>query len=259
MHKKLVGIVLLLTGIVALAACTETIKFEGPEFFGNPLTLKGSLQKPEGEGPFPAVVLLHGASGVNVKRNHDWVLRLKRWGYVTLLVDSFGPRGAGSSHHHVVVPEMRAQDAYAAKRYLANLPFVDHERIGLMGWSHGGWSVLWALSNRLPPEERSHPFQAAVAFYPRCDVYMNDLNAPLLILIGELDETFSAQACSGMTPPEGESAHEVKLKVYPGAYHCFDWAGLDIRDNEGRKLKYSPRAAADAEIQVKNFLLKYLQ
>ena len=45
----------------------------------------------EGDGPFPAVVLLHGCSGV-APRSRMWAEKLNSWGYATLIVDSFGPR-----------------------------------------------------------------------------------------------------------------------------------------------------------------------
>ena len=41
---------------------------------------------------------------------------------------------------------VRAQDAFNAKESLAKHPFVDSSRIAVMGWSHGGWTVLKALN-----------------------------------------------------------------------------------------------------------------
>jgi dipeptidyl aminopeptidase/acylaminoacyl peptidase len=54
--------------------------------------LTGQLYQPAGEGPFPAVVFLHGCAGIDPVQHH-WAHRLQQWGYVVLLVDSFGPRG----------------------------------------------------------------------------------------------------------------------------------------------------------------------
>ena len=39
----------------------------------------------------------------------------------------------------------RAHDVYAAAQYLKAQPDVDAARIGAIGWSHGGWTALWAL------------------------------------------------------------------------------------------------------------------
>jgi hypothetical protein len=52
--------------------------------------LTGQLYPPAGEGPFPAVVFLHGCAGIDPVQHH-WAHRLQQWGYLVLLVDSFGP------------------------------------------------------------------------------------------------------------------------------------------------------------------------
>ena len=109
------------------------------------------LAKPEGEGRFPAVALMHGCSGTERNTSHRTIWRglnshaalLNDYGYVTLIVDSFGPRGiddgcqAGGKYHPVQIG-----DAHAAFDYLASLPFVDAERIGFIGLSRGGGPVL---------------------------------------------------------------------------------------------------------------------
>ena len=56
----------------------------------------------------------------------------------------------------------------------------------------------------------------------------------------------------------GDTQHEVILKVYPGAYHLFDYEGMNETD-DGHRLLYDKAAAADAIIQVKNFLSKHMQ
>ena len=58
-------------------------------------TLRGLLVVPEGEGPFPAVVLLHGCRGV-LPSHRGWAQWLARQGFVALLVDSFLTRNAVS-------------------------------------------------------------------------------------------------------------------------------------------------------------------
>src|SRR5258708_11385656 len=64
--------------------------------------LKAMLFRPEGQGPFPAVVALHNCTGLNNAagtlgaRYRDWGERLARNGYVVLMPDSHGSRGVGS-------------------------------------------------------------------------------------------------------------------------------------------------------------------
>jgi len=150
----------------------------------------------------------------------------------------------------------RAHDAYDAKDFLSKLPFVNRNRIALLGWSHGGITVLNALIKQIKPQNSENPFKVAIAFYPYCDIYLNNLNAPLLILIGESDDWTPAKNCSASMPPD-QPEPEVILKIYPGAYHDFDWEGMD-EIYEGHVKLYDPIAAQDAIIQVKNFLAKYL-
>ena len=152
---------------------------------------------------------------------------------------------------------MRAQDAYDAKSYLATLPFIDPDKIAVAGWSHGGGGTIEiATLDFNYPRETS--FRAAVAFYPYCKKSLSAVNAPLLILTGELDDWYQAQDCIDNVSEKTKTGHEVVLKVYPGAYHGFDITGLD-RTFYGHRLRYNRSAAADAQVQVKDFLAKYLQ
>jgi hypothetical protein len=55
------------------------------------IPLKGFFTKPEGVGPYPAVILLHTCAGIS-EHEESWSDRLVEWGYVVLAVDSFTPR-----------------------------------------------------------------------------------------------------------------------------------------------------------------------
>jgi dienelactone hydrolase len=265
MIRKTVIVLLLVIGIVTSAAAADIVTFKGATTTagGELLMLTGNLTKPHGDGPFGAVVLLHGCSGID-SLNDMWAERLKEWGYVTLAVDSLGPRGESDicGKPHRVPPNIRAKDAHAAKSYLAGLPFVDSNRIAVMGMGHGGWTTLYAVRNPWYAEvkQRSDPFRAAVALYPYCPNKLARCDAPLLILIGELDAHVSAELCQNMkkTWMAGDTQHEVILKVYPGAFHCFDYEGMN-KIFMGRRMQYDKVAAADAIIQVKNFLAKHMK
>ncbi len=109
------------------------------------------LAKPQGVGAFPAVVLLHGCSGTERNTSHRTVWRglndhaalLNDYGYVTLIVDSFGPRGiADGCRTGGKYDPVQIGDANAAVDHLASLPFVDAERIGFVGLSRGGGTAL---------------------------------------------------------------------------------------------------------------------
>lgn len=162
---------LLVIKIVTSLAAAEIVTFKGMSetVDGKPLFLTGKLTKPKGDGPFPAVVLLHGCGGIT-PRDDDWAERLVSWGNITLQVDSFGPRDessiCGAFGLKMGYSILRAQDAYDAKSYRAGLPFVDFNRIAVMGWAHGAWTALYAVGKTAPIQNRGNPFRAAVISYP---------------------------------------------------------------------------------------------
>ena len=93
----------------------------------------GSLAVPEGDGPFPAVVLMHGCSGLDpeVRKGNDvHVQHLVSEGFATLILDSFGPRRLGDVVCNEGEEEMEAfryrqRDAVSALRFLRSQPFHD--------------------------------------------------------------------------------------------------------------------------------------
>ena len=114
-------------------------------------------------------------------------------------------------------------DAYGALSYLSSLPFVDEERVLLMGFSHGGSATIHALqpTSWLPPD--SPRFMAGVAMYPYCSANMRRLYAPLTIIIGEKDDWTPAVLCVGSA-----SGTDVPVHVIPNTHHGFDsfpWKG----------------------------------
>lgn len=240
----------------------DVVSFPSSEatLFGSKLLLTGRLTKPTGTGQFPAVVLLHGCGGVQPKRDHRWAERLVSWGYVTLQVDSFNPRGISSvctlgGKESAEMLARRVTDAYDAQHYLAGLPFVNNKLIAVMGWSNGGATTL----NVLYPK-RDDPFHAAVAMYPSCRKSLANLNAPVLILIGAKDDWTPAESCVAMMP-SGKSNYEVALQVYPDAYHAYDSIGKsrEVMGSRGsHHLEHNPSAEQDSIIKVRDFLEKYL-
>ncbi|MGV7224784.1 MAG: dienelactone hydrolase family protein [Nitrospinales bacterium] len=262
MPKKCLILILLILGFTFQISFAENIKFKSTRkgTDGKLIVLTGILTKPDGDGPFPAVVFLHGCAGLEVNNNRDiaWVNQFVKWGYVTLQVDSLKPRGLSNicTDRDLIVRMLgeRAQDANDAKSYLAKLSFVDRNRIAVLGWSHGGTTILDVVASI---KRDISSFKAAIAFYPYCYKTLYNLNSPILILIGEKDDWCPADLCSKNMPPS-ETEHEAILKIYPGAYHDFDSEGVD-EVYEGHMLRYDQEAAEDAINQVKSFLAKHLK
>jgi dienelactone hydrolase len=208
------------------------------------------FSKPAGDGPFPAVVILHDCSGLAGRSTGApwrWASELTQRGFVTVWPDSFSSRGhvhglCADARPPGVPAETRAHDARDALAYLRSLPFVDTARIAVMGGSHGGSSTLATV---LQGEETGGAggFAAAVALYPNCNRSLGDWQvtrrmeggkpvfsysgvfkpaAPLLILVGEMDDWTPAEACRRLAATAASAGLPVRIKVYPGAHHSFD-------------------------------------
>jgi dienelactone hydrolase len=216
------------------------------------IELTGYLAKPVGDGPFPAVVLMHGCSGIR-DGTEVWSGRLVAWGYVVLSVDSYTPRGEKyiCGRRGVVNSWVRALDAFGAKQYLSTRPFVDPTHIAVMGRSLGGEAVLQVIKQSTSSGLAMKPFRAAVVYYPECGE-PEPIDTPTLVLIGGADQWNQADDCvrhlDRLPPP-----HEMTLKVFPGAHHSFDHPGLDS-EGFGGIVRYDPEAAAQAIRMTREFL-----
>ncbi|MGH8276995.1 MAG: alpha/beta hydrolase family protein, partial [Steroidobacteraceae bacterium] len=112
--------------------------------------IKGYLSRPNGDGPFPAIVHLHGCGGLLDKRRVADARQFTNWGYVTLMVDSFATRGIKDACAGLYIPARQA-DAMGALVYMSKLSFVDPARIAVVGYSQGGSAALNIAS--VPPAE----------------------------------------------------------------------------------------------------------
>jgi dienelactone hydrolase len=255
-------------GLVVLASgCGGRIASQQiPVTFPRPATLTGDVYKPAGAGPFPALVLLHGCSGVQ-PNTLAWAQWLQSEGYVALVLDSFSGRGlkrvcADSSP---LTGGARAPDVFAAAQHLKTLPFVDGARLGAIGWSHGGWTVL--QSSRFENVHSDAGLKALIAFYPYCgDLAVYRSSTPLLMLLGADDNWTPAEPCRYLTERARADGRNVTAVVYPGAHHGFDGAHIarptviaDARRGAGATVAYNPTAHADAERRVKQFLAEALR
>jgi dienelactone hydrolase len=260
--RGLFGSLLVALSLASTAAWAgEFVEIEGGSGTER-VRLVGYLAKPAGPGPFPAVVLLHGCGGFHSSMI-SWADRVSRYGYVTLAVDSFGPRGLDNDCGGIF-PHQTA-DAPAALRYLAAKPFVRPSHVALMGFSQGGSAVLANL------EKPDSGFRAGIAFYPLCRFASGLTTAPLLVLIGGADTWAPSSACEAMAagrtelgaPRTSGDRSKVELVVYPGAHHSFDVLDLAIVPTRGttmfgHRVEFNEDAMKDAMVRVREFLERTL-
>lgn len=246
---------LLLAGLaLARPAAAQPLAI-GPAQLGTPGSgAVAELHLPSGPGPFPAVVLLHGCSGITPQMGR-WAARLVQWGMAALVLDSFGPRGVenvcGTGAR--VPPSLRAADALSAAAALRGRAEIDPERISLLGFSHGGSAALAAASQNQVQRNAALPFARVVAFYPWCPKGGFPLASPVLVLIGGADDWTPAARCEALRDRWRPGFGRLALRLYPGATHAFDTPGRD-RLYFGHRLRHDPVATEDAAAQVRRFL-----
>ena len=210
--------------------------------------LVGELHRPTGAGPFPAVVALHGCGGRGPREYEDALAaRFVALGYVLLIVDSFGPRGvtercAAASYNKEDID--RVMDAYGGLLYLAHQPFVDPERIAVVGYSQGAMVALSAVALGGIETLFDRHFRTAIAYYPGCWSETGAVSLPTLVLIGALDDWTPARECEAMMARRGGEGAPLRLIVYPDAYHAFNARSLigRPRDVFGHHVEYNEAA-----------------
>ena len=111
---------------------------EGPASFASDVPLAGTLVLPEGDGPHPCVVLLHGRGCW--ERATSKARALARYRVAAMAYDE---RGTGESGGECATQtfEQRVADAEAALRFAAAHPSIDRGRIGVQGGSAGAWTA----------------------------------------------------------------------------------------------------------------------
>ena len=204
--------------------------FMPPLVEGKSAVVSGTLTLPPGGGPFPAIVLTHGCSGVSATAT-GWATTLTRAGIAAFVVDSFGDRyirEVCTGREHVNIASILT-DVYRALELLGTHPRIDPSRIGIMGLSFGGRTAVWASQTRFQERYGSgRPrFAAYLAFYPAsCYITLADeakvSGGPIRIFIGTEDDWTPVAQCRPYVERLRRMGTDVTLFEYPGAYHAFD-------------------------------------
>jgi dienelactone hydrolase len=244
------------------------------------LTLHAQLYRPDGEGPFPTVIALHGCGGLSghaepvLSHYRDWAEQLLNSGHAVLLPDSYGSRELGPQcrvkerERHVLARRERVADVMASRQWLLQQPWAARDRISLIGWGNGASGLLWAVRPQLSSRSAEPDFRSAIAFYPDCRISSGlgwSARVPTLLLIGARDDISSPSACRQMVDGARGRTALTRIEVYPGAAHDFDRANLPLHAIGGAADAALPErghigtdteARADAQKRVAEWLAR---
>lgn len=129
------------------------------EFFsfvtGDGILLNGYMLKPSDFDPakkYPVLMQVYGGPGSqSVQNNWEkqyWHQLLVQNGYIIVSVDNRGTGGRGRAFKHCTYKQLgklESVDQIEAAKYLGTLPYIDPNRIGIWGWSYGGYMAALSL------------------------------------------------------------------------------------------------------------------
>ncbi len=208
------------------------------------------IVRPDGDGPFPAVLLYHGCEGLWNGDKRRPLMGIyadiaRSEGVVAIIVDSLKPRNIDSAEAYadvcpgwVLRGAERAGDVAVTVPFARSLPYVDPHRIAVAGWSHGGWTVMDYLA--MPPQKlvpyslTEWPKDAFAGLtsvyltYPYCGFpalapETGEIEPlPTWAIHGTKDATADPAPCNEAYALMVEEGAPVDVEVIDGATHAFD-------------------------------------
>jgi dienelactone hydrolase len=221
--------------------------------------VSNAIFKPEGDGPFPAIVLTHTCGGIQPHIS-DRAKELIAAGFVVLVQDSYGPRGHTTFCTAAGVGAPRVyKDSFDALKHLSQLNVVDPSRIYLVGLSLGSFAAAAVSSPEVArwigTQDR---FRASVGWYgactfnvgpyPKWELIRHDVDRPVLLLMAKNDIETPIADCFPLL-------ENLKAEGKPVAWHVYDDAthGWDKSDQR-RGYRYNAAVTADAMKRTIEFL-----
>jgi dienelactone hydrolase len=227
---------------------------------------------PEGAGPFPVVLQLHGCAGIRAPFQQQWAAVANKAGYAAVIIDSNGARGMDRAAGlekvcggKTLLGQERAGDIAAVLEIIKQDQRIDSSKIVLAGWSHGAWTVMdyltMDLAAKAPPGfvrplTNVPDVEAAVLFYPYCGVGARSRFAAwtqhpkTLALIAGADEVVDASQCINYFEKRERAGDSLEMVIYPDANHVFDDPFLEPDYIHWYKEEYF----ADAKTRYEAFL-----
>jgi dipeptidyl-peptidase-4 len=251
-----------------LAAAVAALGLAAPEFItlagDDGTVLNGLIMKPRDFDPNRAYpLLMHVYGGPGSQRVTDrwdgqryvWHQLMVQQGYLVAIVDNRGTGARGrdfKKQTYLMLGQCETADQIAAARYLASLPYVDGDRVGMWGWSYGGYMSLLTLF------QGADVFKAAISVAPVTDwrlydtiyterfmrtpqenpegyelgspvTYVDRLEGNLLIVHGTGDDNVHSQNTTQLIQRLQEAGKQFDMRLYPNKTHSI--RGGNAREN----------------------------
>jgi carboxymethylenebutenolidase len=211
--------------------------------------LEGYLARPEGDGPFPGIVVIHEAYGLN-ENMKDIARRFADQGYAALAVDLFAGRNRAICMFQLIgglllrsLNNRGVQDLKASLTFLSVQPEVDDARLGAVGYCMGGsYAIAWACT-----DDRLKAIAPYYAGNPR----PLEAVARLCPVVGSYpDKDFTTKQGQKLDVELDRYDVPHDIKIYTGAKHSFF--------NDTRQASYNEAAAQDSWRRVLAFFGEHI-
>ncbi len=126
--------------------------------WGEAIACHSKVFRPDGPGPFPVALILHGCGG-KTPFLEDYARVAVAAGWAAVVVDSLAPRGMSTLEAKLLVCTgmklsglKRSADIFAMLAWLEGQDWADASRVFLAGWSHGAWAIMdgYAVGENAP-------------------------------------------------------------------------------------------------------------
>lgn len=195
---------------------------------------------PEARGPCPTAILLHGCAG-DPRHLASWGRLLARNGILAYTIDSLTPRGIGPLAARLLVctglrlrGRERCRDLTQVLPEVLADPRVDRDRISLVGWSHGAWTITeWMLDDTAGAfaTRAGLSIRSVVLAYPYCGIASTihekawTGTGPVMVVMGGEDVVVSNQRTGSFVESLSRGNVPVEPVSIDGVGHGFDVEG----------------------------------
>jgi dipeptidyl-peptidase-4 len=199
---------------------------------------------------YPVIIYTYGGPNAQLVRrgwssSSLWHSMMASKGYIVFSLDNRGSYGRGKQWEDPVLKNLgkyELEDQLAGVEYLKTLPYVDADRIGIWGWSYGGYMTLMALF------KAPDVFKAGVAVAPVTDWrlydaiyterymklpgdnaegyeaaapinFVEDFKGKLLVMHGDADDNVHAQNTFQLAKKMIDAGKDFDLMIYPRKTH----------------------------------------